>query len=248
MKAYTDFAKVYDMFMRDIPYERWGEAVTGYLRKKGFESGRVLELGCGTGTFTMLMARNGYEMTGIDNSEDMIGEAERKRKKAKLNISYMQQDMRALEISNKFPVILSVCDSVNYMENDFDLRSMMECTADSLTDTGIFIFDLKTPAYYKRLGNQVFTDSTDNGTYVWENDFDCETGDNNYYITFFIEQKHGLYRKFIEEHTQHAFCDDDVRKAAAAAGLEVRETLGVNMAGDADWDAERVYYVLERSK
>ena len=248
MKAYTVFAKVYDRFMRDIPYKEWCEAITKYLGMNGREHSRVLELGCGTGTFTMLMAQSGYEMTGIDMSVDMLREAERKRKAAKLDITYMQQDMRALEADDRFPVIVSVCDSMNYMENDFDLQSAMERVRDALTDEGIFIFDMKTPAYYERLGKQVFTDSTDDSTYVWENDFDGETGDNEYYITFFIQKKHGLYQKFTEEHTQHAFTDEDVRRAAAAAGLCVREMLGMNMTGEADWSAERVYYVMERSR
>lgn len=248
MKAYTVFSGVYDKFMRDIPYAEWCSAVTEYLRRNGRSSGRMLELGCGTGTFTMLMAREGFEMTGIDMSSDMLREACRKRKETKLEITYEQQDMRVFESDVKFPAIISVCDSVNYMENDFDLKSVMERVADTLTDDGIFIFDLKTPAYYKRLGNQVFTDSIDDGTYVWENDFDEETGDNSYYITFFIRKKHGLYEKYIEEHTQHAFTDMDVRNAASKAALKVREVLGMNMKGDADWEAERVYYVLERDK
>ena len=246
MRAYTVFAHVYDIFMRDIPYERWCNTTASYMKNHGVTGGKILELGCGTGSFTMLMSEKGYEMTGIDMSQDMLYEAKRKNRKAKLPITYMQQDMRALELDERFDAVLSVCDSINYMENNFDMQSAFKCAGDALKDGGIFIFDMKTPSYYERLGNQVFTDSTQEGTYVWENDYDSGSRDNNYYITFFIKKRHDLYRKYTEEHTQHAFTDEDVQTEARNAGLCVCDVLGEDMRENADWNAERVYYVMKR--
>ena len=72
MDAYTKFAQVYDLFMDDIPYEAWGTYLTGLLQEHGIASGLILDLGCGTGTMTEFLANAGYDMIGIDASEEML--------------------------------------------------------------------------------------------------------------------------------------------------------------------------------
>lgn len=75
MDAYTSFAEVYDMFMDNIPYEDWCGYLTSLLKEYGINDGLVLDLGCGTGTLTELLAKEGYDMIGVDVSEDMLQEA-----------------------------------------------------------------------------------------------------------------------------------------------------------------------------
>ena len=72
MEAYTNFAAVYDTFMDNIPYEEWGDYLKELLKKNQVEEGLVLDLGCGTGTMTEILAEAGYDMIGVDNSEDML--------------------------------------------------------------------------------------------------------------------------------------------------------------------------------
>ena len=79
MEAYSDFARVYDIFMDNVEYEKWAEYLIGSLKEYGIEDGIVLELGCGTGVMTELLAESGYDMIGVDNSEEMLGEAMEKR-------------------------------------------------------------------------------------------------------------------------------------------------------------------------
>ena len=69
MEAYTGFAAVYDTFMDNVPYGEWCEYLAGLLKENGVESGLVLDLGCGTGSLTELLAARGYDMIGIDYSE-----------------------------------------------------------------------------------------------------------------------------------------------------------------------------------
>ena len=75
MDAYTEFAKVYDLFMDNIPYEEWGAYLKGLLHENGVDDGLVLELGCGTGTMTEILAEAGYDMIGVDQSEEMLEES-----------------------------------------------------------------------------------------------------------------------------------------------------------------------------
>ena len=72
MEAYTSFAQVYDLFMDNVPYEEWSEYIIALLKEEKIEDGLVLDLGCGTGKLTRLLAAAGYDMIGIDYSEDML--------------------------------------------------------------------------------------------------------------------------------------------------------------------------------
>lgn len=72
MQAYTGFAQVYDTFMDNVPYDDWVFYLTGLLQEYGVKDGLVLELGCGTGKVTRRMAAKGYDMIGIDISEEML--------------------------------------------------------------------------------------------------------------------------------------------------------------------------------
>ena len=100
MEAYTSFARVYDTFMDNIPYEEWCEYLTGLMREYGVRDGLVLDLGCGTGNMTELLAKAGYDMIGADNAEEMLEIAMEKRDKSGHDILYLLQDMREFELSS----------------------------------------------------------------------------------------------------------------------------------------------------
>ena len=114
MDAYTSFAEVYDMFMDNIPYEDWCGYLTSLLKEYGINDGLVLDLGCGTGTLTELLAKEGYDMIGVDVSEDMLQEAIEKRAESGLPILYLLQDMREFELYGTVRAVVSICDSLNY--------------------------------------------------------------------------------------------------------------------------------------
>ncbi len=122
MEAYTSFASVYDTFMDDVPYEEWGEYMHGLLKEYGINDGLVLDLGCGTGTMTELLADLGYDMIGVDNSADMLEIALEKKVESGHDILYLQQDMREFELYGTVRAIISICDSVNYITEPDELR------------------------------------------------------------------------------------------------------------------------------
>ena len=97
MEAYTSFAQVYDLFMDNVPYEEWCAYIAGILRDYGIEDGLVLELGCGTGSLTRALSGAGYDMIGVDNSEDMLEIAMDKQQEGE-DILYLLQDMREFEL------------------------------------------------------------------------------------------------------------------------------------------------------
>ena len=93
-ESYTSFAQVYDMFMDNVDYPAWSKYLIQLLKEYQVEDGLVLDLGCGTGNMTELLAKEGYDMIGVDNSEDMLEIASEKRAESGLNILYLLQDMR----------------------------------------------------------------------------------------------------------------------------------------------------------
>ena len=115
MEAYTSFAHVYDTFMDNIPYEMWSRYLIQLLERYGISDGIVLDMGCGTGNMTELLARHGYDMIGIDNSEEMLMTAAEKAAESGLNILYLEQDMRSFELYGTVRAAVSICDSMNYI-------------------------------------------------------------------------------------------------------------------------------------
>ena len=88
-ESYESFAGVYDLFMDNIDYPAWCTYLTGILKEYGIEDGLIAELGCGTGSMTELLAAEGYDMIGIDNSPDMLEVAQEKRVESGLDILYL---------------------------------------------------------------------------------------------------------------------------------------------------------------
>ena len=142
MSAYEKFAQVYDLFMDNIDYEGWAEYVTDRLREYEITDGLVLELGCGTGTMTGLLAGKGYDMIGVDNSEEMLAEAMEKRVESGQDILYLLQDMQEFELYGTVRAVVSVCDSLNYITDRDELRHVFELVNNYLDPEGIFLFEV----------------------------------------------------------------------------------------------------------
>ena len=122
MESYGRFAGVYDVFMDNVNYREWADYIIETLAQDGIRDGLVLELGCGTGTVTEMLADAGYDMIGIDNSEEMLAEAMEKRAESGHDILYLLQDMQDFELYGTVRAVISVCDSMNYLTDEEDLE------------------------------------------------------------------------------------------------------------------------------
>ena len=208
MDAYTGFAEVYDMFMDNIPYETWCEYLTGLLKEQGVTEGLLLDLGCGTGTLTRLLAAEGYDMIGVDLSDEMLEIAMDHQREKPDGILYLLQDMREFELYGTVRGIVSICDSMNYLTEYEDLVQVLRLANNYLDPGGVFIFDLNTVYKYSEiLGEQTIAENRDEGSFIWENYFDQEEGINEYDLTLFIREEDGRFRKLslihISEPTRH---------------------------------------------
>ena len=126
MEAYTGFAYVYDEYMDNIPYEEWEKYLYGLLKENNIGTDcTIADLGCGTGTVTRMLDKEGYDILGIDLSEDMLSIASEKTYEAEQQIIYSCQDMRDFTLPYTVDAFVSIGDSMNYITNNDDLCSYL---------------------------------------------------------------------------------------------------------------------------
>lgn len=219
-QAYGDFARVYDMFQDNVDYETWGKWLKEQLTAYGITEGLVLDLGCGTGTMTELLAEAGYDMIGVDNSEEMLAEAMEKRGESGHDILYLLQDMQEFELYGTVRAVVSVCDSLNYITEEEELEHVFALVNNYLDPQGIFLFDMNTIYKYKNMiGDTTIAENRDEGSFIWENSYDEETGINTYELALFLPREDGLYEKDEEVHYQKAYEPEKIQELMKKAGL-----------------------------
>ena len=245
MDAYSSFASVYDQFMDNVPYEEWAEYLTGLLGEYQVHDGLVLDLGCGTGKLTRLLAAEGYDMIGVDLSEEMLEIALEHEMEDPKQILYLQQDMREFELYGTVRAIVSICDSMNYLEDYEDLVQVLRLANNYLDPKGIFIFDMNTVYKYReQLGEQTIAENREESSFIWENYFDEGEMVNEYDLTLFIRDEDGRYSKYEETHYQKAFEISEVLKAVKEAGMELVAVYDAFTREPVKENSDRVYFVV----
>ena len=244
-QAYTGFAELYDEFMDNVPYEEWCAYLVSLLKSYGCHHGLVLDLGCGTGTLTELLDSAGYNMIGVDISEDMLSVAMDKRAESGKDILYLLQDMREFELYGTVSAVVSICDSMNYLTDPDDLGTVFKLINNYLDPGGYFIFDLNTRYKYETImGNRTIAEDRGAAAFIWENEFDPDASLNYYALALFMEDEDGRYRRFDEEHVQRAYNIEDIRAAADKAGMEFVTEYDAFTTDPPKDHSERIYVVL----
>lgn len=223
MEAYTSFARVYDTFMDNVPYKEWADYLGKILKEYGIDDGLVLDLGCGTGNMTEMLASSGYDMIGVDNAEEMLEIAMEKKVESGHDILYLLQDMREFELYGTVRAVISACDSVNYITDDEDLTEVFRLVNNYLDPEGLFVFDFNTEYKYREiLGEQTIAEDREECSFIWDNYYDKDERINEYELTLFVrdEEQPQLYRKYQEEHFQRAYTLEQIRHTLTEAGLE----------------------------
>ena len=250
MEAYTSFAEVYDTFMDNVPYEEWADYLEDRLKEYGVKDGLVLELGCGTGSMTELLAEKGYDMIGVDNSEDMLEIAMEKRIESGHDILYLLQNMQEFELYGTVRAIVSVCDCVNYVTEKNVLQEVFRLVNNYLDPQGIFIFDFNTVYKYKEvMGDTVIAEDRGECSFIWDNYYYDEEKINEYDLSLFIEtdKDSGLYRKYEETHYQRAYTLEEMKKLIRKSGLEFVTAYDA-FSKNAPMDTSERIYVIAREQ
>lgn len=248
MDAYTGFAYVYDEYMDNIPYEEWGQYMIALLKENGVScDSSVLELGCGTGTVTRMLAKEGYDCVGLDMSEDMLSIASEKTFEEGSQVIYTCQDMRDFEVPYEVDGMISIGDSMNYITSVPDLESVFACVSENLKKGGVFIFDLKTIHFFRDiLSDNTYAQNRDDSAFIWDNCYEEKTRNNIYNLAVFVLNEDGAFDRYEENHCQHGFTMEEVLSSAEAAGLTCTATYDAFSHDAPKDDSERLYFVFKR--
>lgn len=248
MDAYTSFARVYDTFMDNIPYEEWSDYLTGLLKEYGVQEGLVLDLGCGTGNMTELLANKGYDMIGVDNAEEMLEIAMEKRMESGNDILYLLQDMREFELYGTVRAVVSVCDSMNYITEEEDLLEVFQLVNNYLDPEGIFIFDFNTLYKYSEiLGDRTIAENREDCSFIWDNYYYEDERINEYELSLFIREEDNIYRKYEEMHYQKAYTLDDMVRLIKQSGMEFVAAYDAFTREMPKEDSERIYIIAREN-
>ncbi|MCM1136010.1 MAG: class I SAM-dependent methyltransferase [Clostridium sp.] len=271
MEAYTGFAGVYDIFMEDVPYNKWADflaelietyGISKPVRREGLieaenpqegllasERNLVLDLGCGTGTLTELLYQKGYDMIGVDNSEEMLGAALEKRENSGSEILYLCQDMRELDLYSTVGTVVCICDSINYLLEDDEVEETFALVNNYLYPGGLFIFDFNTVYKYEQvIGDKVIAENREECSFIWENYYHEAERLNEYDLTIFVKEKEELFRRFTETHFQRGYTLEEMKGFVEKAGMEAALFLDADTRKAPTKKSERIYVVARECR
>ena len=246
--TYERFAYVYDELMKDAPYEKWLMILTAKLEQYGIGGRKVLDLACGTGEMTVELAQHGFEVTGVDLSDEMLLVANEKAVKLGLSIPLFQQNMAELEGLGQFDCVTIFCDSLNYLRDEEDIVKTFSRVHEHLKDGGLFMFDIH--SLYKM--EEIFSDHTfavngEEVSYIW----DCFPGEEPYSVehdlSFFVrDDESGLYDRFDELHYQRTYPVEQYKKWLEQSGFTVSEILADLEEAPLVTETERILFVASK--
>lgn len=208
------------------------------------ERNLVVDLGCGTGTLTQLLYSKGYDMIGIDNSEEMLSVASAKREQSGANILYLLQDMRELELYSTVGTVISVCDSLNYILEEDELVETFRLVNNYLYPGGIFIFDFNTVYKYEQvIGDTTIAENREDCSFIWENYYYPEEEINEYDLTVFVQEEGDRFHRFTETHYQRGYTAKQMISLVEEAGMKVLLIKDSDTDGPVTETTERIYLV-----
>lgn len=247
MSAYESLAASYDRLTNDVPYEDILHFAQERLAERGITPRSVLDLACGTGAMSMLLAKEGYEVIGIDMSEDMLTVAMDKAWELEENRPFfVKQKMQKLRLPYPVDWVFSGLDSINYLTDPTDCRQTFRRVYNCLNPGGVFLFDINTPEKLQAMDGQVFLDEDDDVFCVWRGEFDSHTRLCTYGMDIF--QRVGRnWQRSQEEHREFAYDPAELLSYLEEAGFTGIEQFG-DLSPEAPMPGEQRIYFLARKE
>lgn len=240
---YTVLPVFYDSLNSDVNYEEYADYLCSYFNVDG---ATVLDLGCGTGDISHILASRGADVTGLDASSEMLTLASHKAEKKHLRIMYTCQNMTSFATGNKYDAVISTFDCLNYLLTKADLTRAFTCVAKEMKDGGVFLFDMNGEYKFTHVyADNSYILESDNVFCAWENLYDEKTKKCDFYINIFAEEK-GSYKRYYEEQTERMFTLDEIQKSIKSAGLTLVSVSSDYIGTPVDDSTERYYFVVKK--
>lgn len=246
--SYEQFAQLYDELMEDAPYDKWVAFVLERLKKHQIEGKTLLDLACGTGELSVRFAKQGFSVTGIDLSSDMLAVARNKAEEQGLAIPFFEQDMADLQGFEGFDMIGIFCDSLNYLLSEEKVLQTFFHASSCLRKGGVLFFDVHSIFKMTELFmNQTFTVSDEHIAYIW----DCFPGEFpnsvEHELSFFVlDQNDGKYNRIDEFHEQRTFSIEQYSLWLKKAGFEILEISADFEGKPPEQESERIFFMARK--
>lgn len=220
MSAYLSLAPWYDDLTRDVPYGAFADFYEALFKKYGVTPSLLLDLACGTGTLTLELARRGYELIGVDGSEDMLAVAQEKSLDAAVDVKpiFLHQTMETLDLYGTVSAAVCSLDGINYLPPD-SLGTVFERLRLFVEPGGLFIFDVNTPEKLSSLDGQLFCDETDDVFCFWRAELVPDKTALRYGLDIFARLEDGAWERGGEEHTEYLHTVETLTEALEAHGF-----------------------------
>ena len=218
--AYEYLAQCYDQFTEDVNYDRWADYVERHFTRSRLPIRTVLDLACGTGSLTRLLALRGYEMIGADLSEEMLAQAAEKcRGVGEPEPIFLHQAMEELDLYGTIDACVCCLDSINYVTRSGKLARAFQRVHTFLMPGGLFLFDINTPDKLQGLDGQIFLDENETSYCVWRADYSPRRRVCTYGMDIFQREENGLWRRWEEVHEEFAYQPEELEELLRQAGF-----------------------------
>ena len=246
--AYSVLASCYDEMMEDVDYAAWADFYEAqFARFSERKPSMVLDLGCGTGVLTNILAQRGYDMIGIDLSSEMLARAAASAPTDGKPVLYLEQDMRSFDLYGTVDAVVCSLDGINYLTKKEDVARCFARVHTFLNDGGLFLFDVNTPWKFENMfGEESYILENETTFLGWQNQYNKKTGLCRFYLTFFCETASGLWERFEEVQSERAYSDRTLRNLLEQAGFDVLDIVSDLDGTPAGKEDERHYFICKK--
>jgi len=244
---YNQFATIYDQLMQEAPYDEWVRFTEEIISMFEIDPHQIVDLGCGTGSISIPLHKKGYQMLGVDLSEEMLAMAYDKMMGQQIHFPLIQQDMRELQLPNKVDLIISYCDSLNYLQSAEELEKTFKKVHYQLNNKGYFVFDLHSPYKITNIFNgKTFAWNEEDVSVIWETEVDAEHLIVEHDLTFFVQKDENCFEKFEEHHKQQTYTIELIKELLIKVEFELLATYGDFQLQPVTNETERIFYVARK--
>ena len=250
MEQYSALSFVYDE-LNSVDYDK----LCNFLDKEIKENEKtktslVLDLACGTGKLTFKLRDLGYDMTGIDLSEEMLSVAKNYAYENEISdVLFLCQDMTSFELYGTVDACVCTLDSLNYLTKKDDLKKCFSLVHNYLIPEGVFIFDVNTPYRFETVyGDNSYVLENENALCAWQNEYNKKSKICSFYLSIFVENEDGAYKRYDEIQKEKCYERKTIEKLLLETGFELISVYGDTDKKEASDTDEKWYFVARCKK